>query len=692
MFYTQKEKVFGVRKKGHIFFELRTNLAEDIRNLCVSGMEMHSTGENNYHYFKNYKVRAFLLHHPPRKPHKGDATQNANTQTLPGRVNDMVLVHMDEEKEVPILACEDRRIRILQGEQVSSEVNVKSTANVVAKNNLSSSSSSPSESSSGNQFTASERRGVVGGHEASVLYGTARGDVGEIRVTQERSRRERVLENAHGRGGVVALTSKLDLSGDGQKDLVLGREDGSIEVHSRGEEGRWERVGEMAFNESIVSLDGGTVTQPAEPQAIVHTFSGTVAAATFHPGSAGDGGISGKLRSRRRSSHSGKEDVQSLQKDIEGLKKEIEERKTRLKSIRGSATTVLQDRQVASSFALDPNQGAYAFSMEAPTPVTAVALQSEVPMSILERPDDANVVSKSAPSGSNGHSAFSVVLRLPDAAHRVSALVRMPEGKAGRLKVYALPQANPATFRELTFQVKPLCMHWRGRKEGGEDAAEEGSMPSSEEMSTAHFRGDFSAVDMHDWLEMCLPEMPGHDGVRGFHHVFRSAVLGTVLEVKCNASGEAHVSSDNPSALRLLWEWITKEATSGKIRMDTKFDLQRGSILRACELLNPLLSALLNLSRERLDLQGLRELKMQEEDLSFLAPEYASILSREEEIEAEHAQRESRLEFFTEIARHLFLDWQKLNGANPRSKLKELNHIIQRGSLHDLQSLMTRGT
>ena len=53
--------------------------------------------------------------------------------------------------------------------------------------------------------------------------------------------------------------------------------------------------------------------------------------------------------------------------------------------------------QVKTSFVLDPQEGAYKFTVELPLAIDVVALQSSIPISILDAETNAAIVSRSPP-------------------------------------------------------------------------------------------------------------------------------------------------------------------------------------------------------------------------------------------------------------------------------------------------------
>ena len=70
-----------------------------------------------------------------------------------------------------------------------------------------------------------------GEHGDEVLYGTSDGKIGLIQLTHSGPQMHWLLEK-DGVHGAVQCLDNYDITGDGVKDLIVGKHDGSIEVYS----------------------------------------------------------------------------------------------------------------------------------------------------------------------------------------------------------------------------------------------------------------------------------------------------------------------------------------------------------------------------------------------------------------------------------------------------------------------------
>ena len=84
------------------------------------------------------------------------------------------------------------------------------------------------------------------------------------------------------------------------------------------------------------------------------------------------------------------------------------------------------------------------------------------------------------------------------------------------------------------------------------------------------------------------------------------------------------------------------------------------------------------------------QVRMQEPDASFLAPEYLEILENEEQIKRELKEQPGRLQFLHGIIVDLFVDNAKFKGQNVTAQVPQLQRVLQDYSIDNLLGFFNR--
>ena len=121
------------------------------------------------------------------------------------------------------------------------------------------------------------------------------------------------------------------------------------------------------------------------------------------------------------------------------------------------------------------------------------------------------------------------------------------------------------------------------------------------------------------------------------------------------------------------------------------FDAAEGTPRRFCERVHPLLEYQRDLVGQERLLEGLREIKMQEPDLSFLSDEYKKILEDEARVAAEAKDQPRRLEYLHGIVKDFFVDWHKFKGKSVKHAMGALDEVLEDYTLERLVEVVERG-
>ena len=311
------------------------------------------------------------------------------------KINDLAVapVILDDEQN-PILACQDRFIRVVQGSDLYYEASVNGAATVI-------------HHCKGNDAA---RLASGGGHahagRKEVLWGTEQGSCGQLFLDGEAVHRGWVLDSKRGGGGgVSAIHAEADITGDGVNEVVIGRDNGSLEVYTLDKNGEPQRVYQRDLNEAVQSVKHGCVST-ANPELLVHTFSGKVLA--FKPGADTqtiDGFAMGVPQSQvevKRIDDEVKESVIRLKYELQGLKREVAAARNAYVAVSGDLIAVDGPVKILDKFQLDPESACYKLSLEAPSAMFAVSIHSNVPLDLLDVKDNAAICSRSMPDPQNG--------------------------------------------------------------------------------------------------------------------------------------------------------------------------------------------------------------------------------------------------------------------------------------------------
>ncbi|XP_075544098.1 BBSome complex member BBS7-like isoform X4 [Dermacentor variabilis] len=352
IFVAAGNEITGYTRKGKQFLKFDTNLTDNIRCMSVCGNDLAVCGEYVYnHYFE---------------------CQDKNYFLSSGRINDMLLLPVEKLRAlVPVLACQDRLLRVLKDSQCQIEIEV-----------------------SGPVTALTLYQGDGGPTGKDVVYGTSDGKIGLLSIDKPSQVPVWEIENTNGGGssvcvGVTCLGS-YDMTGDGVLDLLAGRNDGQVEIYSFNDLG--EPVLRFAYNcgESVTSVQGGVIGNARYDELLVTTYSGWVF------------GLSAEHAEKRLDpnylliSPESAQKILKLKEEVEQLEQKVgrerEVYQLRTYSDKGALSAVpffaLDD-----SFVLHHQDASYTLAVQLQTAIDTVVLQSNVPVDLLDSSKNSAVVS-----------------------------------------------------------------------------------------------------------------------------------------------------------------------------------------------------------------------------------------------------------------------------------------------------------
>ena len=725
-----------MNKKGKEFFKFSTNLTERIEDVRVDGVDMWATGEYFSNQFSDCADAHFFA---------------SNERIADARVAPVVLA---SEKN-PILACRDRFVRVVQGSELYYEAAVAGAASALhvcerndarRREHRDEAARETVDTRAPKPRTHSEKRALPPDFEHAsrreVLFGTEQGLCGQLFLDGECVARGWVIDtNASrraGAGGVSAIHAECDLTGDGRADVVIGRDDGSIETYAFDENGEPALAGRVACGEAVQTLRHGRVTTPF-PEILAHTFSGKVL--SFRPGAdstSADGfGMGEALDDAQAAARrfAEKRRVDDVRLETERLAAEVRVARAKYAELSGDLIAADGPSRVLDRFRLDAETATHRLTLEAPAAIESVAVHvSSARVDLLDeygagaeaffsREDAKKGAGTSAPrSAASGNATAAIVSRTPpELCQKVHggpgalAVYRLPsenqtrfeiemrcqEGAPGAIRACVIPRRPPKTVREVVREVKPLCLHRRvltetlvSESDGAKNASSEDArslvLGAGRVAEALTATGDFLAEDAHQWVAELLDDVPNTLAGDSFSYDFENALLGTRLRV-AGTEGEASFWSDGATPLALIKAHVGRRAAKTNLRVRFAFDGDDATPATFARRVHPLILETIRLARSNTLLEGLRELKMQEPELDrFLSPEYAAVLAEEKSVAAEASARRGRLAYLVGVVKDFFVDWHAFRGENVKKDMHEVDAVFSQYALEKMVETLER--
>nr|XP_020637128.1 Bardet-Biedl syndrome 7 protein isoform X4 [Pogona vitticeps] len=555
------------------------------------------------------------------------------------KINDVLCLPVEKLSSIiPVLACQDRVLRILQGSDLLYEMEVPGPPSVLALNN-----------------------GNGGDSGEEVLFGTSDGKIGLVEITGVSPVEKWKIGNEKKRGGILCMDS-FDILGDGVKELLIGRDDGMLEIYSFENSKNPVLRFEYALSESVTSVHGGCVGKEGYDEVVTSTYSGWVSGLTTEPIHRECGsGDSLKM------THEMQNKVLSLRNELEQLQiKVLQEReKYQQSSFSSTAVLAVPTFSINDKFTLNRDDASYSLVLEVQAAIDTVLLQCDVPIDLKDVDKNSAVVSvvdcESEPNGN----FLLATYRCQANTTRLELKILSIEGRYGTLQAYVTPRVQPKTCQVRQYQIKPLSLHQRTH-----------CIDRDRPMNTLTLKGQFSFAEVHSWVVFCLPEVPEKTPVgESVSFYFQNTFLDTQLECTYR-KGEGYFKSDNISTISILKDVLSKEATKRKINLNISCDINEISVNHTLKLIHPKLEYQLMLAKKVELIDALKELQAHEGNMDFLIPEYRSILEEAEQLLSEHKKQPTSLERLYGMITDLFIDKFKFKGTNVKTKVPLLLEIL----------------
>ncbi|XP_068985570.1 BBSome complex member BBS7-like isoform X4 [Bombus flavifrons] len=591
IYIAQGNTVKGYTKKGKLFLEFDTNLIDPISALYVLGPNLAACARDLYHRYHDCK----------------DADSYLAGETL----YDIVLLPTDGNFMFAILACGDCAIRVLHGTKTPAILRLPSVPTVLSL----------------------YREGDLESKER-VLVGTIDGKVGLLILHGNKTLRITWLLNMTGSEVTSLDTYELQ---DGL-DILIGRQDGTVEVYTFPEEDMLPFL-RYRYNakESISSVVGGIIGAAGYPEVLVTTYSGRIFGLTTKP--------PGLLEADQN------DGLTKLKAEIEQLQEKLKEEKEAASfSVDPLAPLILS---VNHRMILNREDASYSLSIELDTPIDNILIQSDTPIELLDVESNSAVVSLSTCNPREGNFVLATY-RCQVNTNHLEMRLRTIEGQPGTLQIYVTSQVQPKCCRKISIPISALSLHVRQHEVDNSETHVEG--PFNE----LKLIGGFTIAEMHAWLSFALSDVPERphleEGEATLTYV--SSFIGTLLKCKYK-KGSAIFLGENISSIIILRDILTREATKRKIKLDVFCDVSDGSISRVLELIFPQLNAAHDLITKVKILNALEEWELKENPKENLCSEYQELIQKESEIKSQMAKDNEILERLHAVITDLYVDWER---------------------------------
>ncbi|XP_076092911.1 BBSome complex member BBS7-like isoform X2 [Mytilus galloprovincialis] len=649
VFLSTGSEIKGFTKKGKNFLSFDTNLSEPIQSMFVEGADLFTCGNYVYNHYKDCKDTNYFL--------------------SADKISDVLCLPMEKNDDItPVLACQDRVLRVLQDAELLYEVEVPGPPVVLQLYGK------EADHGYGGICYNEENRlkvpfPICYGEEGNeILYGTSDGRVGLVQIGRFAPSHRWELPNEKRNGGVLSLDN-FDITADGVLDLIVGRDNGLVEIYSYDEAEEPVQRFNHTLSESVTSVQGGCVATPGYDEIVCTTYAGWVLGLTSEQQTKGMGPSEVVITAAASSK------IDSLKQELDNLQVKVSSEREKYQQSAGSKTAIsaVSGFNINDKFVLNREDASYTLSLELQLPIDNVLLQSDVPIDLLDVEKNSAVVSYSACNPEEGNYLLATY-RCQANTTRLELKIRSIEGQYGTLQAYVTPRVQPKTCQVKQYNIKPLSLHQRTHV-----------FDDNRPLNTVKLTGQFSLAEMHSWVSFCLPELPERTPpgeTITFH--FMSTFLDTLLEC-VYSKGEAVFRSDNISTISILKDVLTKEATKKKIRLDISYDINDESIAYTLNLIHPRLEYQLLLAKKVQLIDALKELQVHEEDLTFMSPEYRQILEEADALQAEFKRQPCHLERLYGMITDLYIDKFKFKGVNVKGKVPALLEVLDN---YDLQTLV----
>ncbi|KAK9870809.1 hypothetical protein WA026_009769 [Henosepilachna vigintioctopunctata] len=549
IFVALESEVHGYTKKGKLFLTFDSCMTEPILSMYVLGNDLFLCGSHIYNHYRDCKeIGSYLC---------GD------------KIVDVIALHQERSgRLISLIACEGRMIRVLEHGRVTISMEVESAPTILYI--------------------------LEQDEEKTVLFGTIDGRIGILDVKSLQGFERWLITSEKNRSSISCIDS-YDLTGDSNRNIIIGKQDGNIEIYNINiSDPNDTSLQIFSFNcsESITSVQCGILNSSGFDEVLVTTYTGRIFGLTTE-----------KIEKNVEKNNQGENLIYSidtankitkLRYEIESMQKALGKEREKYQSSTHSffdEYSAIPLLSVNDSFILDKTSATYMLTIEVPTAIDHILLQSNVQVDILDVENNSAVVSHSEYLPNSGNILLATY-RCQINTNRLEIKIRTIEGQAG--VVHTIENTGNA--------------------------------------NTLNVKGNFSLAEIHAWIYKCIPEVPEKpNSVQNEmnKYNFKSSFLETFLQCSYTKS-EAIFKSNNVSTISIIKEFISNEATKKNIKMDFSIAIDNQTIYDVLMLMVPKIEEYQKLKADIILLEALQELELSEADnMNTMSEKYQDLLAKE---------------------------------------------------------------
>ncbi|MCP9257568.1 Bardet-Biedl syndrome 7 protein [Dirofilaria immitis] len=551
------------------------------------------------------------------------------------RINDIICLPIVEGSWIgrgitPIIACNDKTIKVIEGSKLSYEIGLNDIPNVLH---------------------------LFMNDGAKVLYGTKDGHLGLIDLSPESGKL--IWEIPTKSTSVITCIHCYPITNGSTPDIIIGKEDGLIEIYTVDNTDKATFCKSHQCEDYVISVQCGRVSSPNFDEIVVCTHMGWIFGLTTE---AIEKSISTSVLSPQIEVK-----VQQLRNEIEKLEQKLGTERQRYDemTMEESGLTISIPRFIIQDeFKLDKEAICYTLIIELIIPIDFILLQSDVTLELIDVEKNTAVISIT-PSNGKSKNALLASYRCQANTTRIEIKIRPLEGQCGILQAYICPKIHPKMCQVRNYVVKPLSLHQRVHQ-----------FDSSRPLNTLKLTGNFSIAEAHQWLSLLVSEIPDRTPPQdSVTFNFSSILLGTQMQA-IYSRGSLIFNSDNISTTTIIRDVLSKEVTKRQVRVDIQYDFNDQTIPYVLQLLHPKLDHHANLTKKLELCRALKELADNVEDLSYLSTDTKQIMESFDELNKEMASCRTNFDRLTNIIVNLYIDGEQMAGRNGKWKVDQLLDII----------------